>query len=203
MNSQFDDDFELFNQKLTSGKPYSEIRKEYLKLLKMYHPDKAEDSKTKLYEEYTVKIVNLYQDYINKNIMATENGFENKQKQANPKADKMTATAANTEQDAIYIKLMEVARNEYIAYKKIGYGFTTDQTELKARFEKYLKHLGTAVKCYKTVIKECQNPELVLAARKQLEWVLRLYNASKYDYDFRFNGETEQRDNVVFKRSEL
>ena len=50
MNSQFEKDFTQLNQKLISGKPYSEIRKEYLKLVKKYHPDKAETSKKKLYE---------------------------------------------------------------------------------------------------------------------------------------------------------
>ena len=165
--------FAQFEQKILSGKSYSEIRKSYLKLLKIYHPDKAEASQKKLYEEFTVKIVKLYQDYINQKI--TEEGKDFSKRE-------------NKEiQDSIYAKLMEFARNEYIAYKKIGYGFTPDLAELKARYEKYLKHLGTAVKCYKTVIKECQTTELVLAARKQLEWVLRLYGACKYDYDLRFS----------------
>jgi len=193
MNSKFEEDFIQFNQKLTDGIPYSEIRKEYLKLLKMYHPDKAETPEKKLYEEYTVKIINLYQKYLDKKIAAAETDCANKKHGA----------AANPAHDSTYIKLMEVARNEYIAYRKIGYGFLPDQAEVKARLEKYLKHLGTAIKCYKTVIKECQSQELVLAARKQLEWVSRLYNASKYDYEFRFNREIDQKDNVVFKRSDL
>ena len=64
--------FAQFEQKILSGKSYSEIRKSYLKLLKIYHPDKAEASQKKLYEEFTVKIVKLYQDYINQKI--TEEG---------------------------------------------------------------------------------------------------------------------------------
>ena len=60
--------FAQFEQKILSGKSYSEIRKSYLNLLKIYHPDKAEASQKKLYEEFTVKIVKLYQDYINQKI---------------------------------------------------------------------------------------------------------------------------------------
>ena len=186
MIHNFQDDFEQFNQKLITGKPYSEIRKEYLRLLKMYHPDKADLSQKELYEEYTVKIVNLYQNYIDKKIAAAGTDFANQKKQEQNQPDKKHAATAKQAQDSTYIKLMEIARNEYTAYKKIGYGFTPDREELKARIEQYLKHLGTAVKCYKTVIKECQNPELVLAARKQLEWVSRLYNSTKYDYEMRF-----------------
>lgn len=189
MLHNFQDDFEQFNKTLIIGKPYSEIRKEYLKLLKIYHPDKAELSQKELYEEYTVKIVNLYQNYMDKKIAAAGTDFANQKNQEQNQPDINHAAAANPAQDSTYIKLMEVARNEYTAYKKIGYGFTPDREELKARIEQFLKHLGTAVKCYKTVIKECQNPELVLAARKQLEWVSRLYNATKCDYEFRFNSE--------------
>ncbi|MBP5603136.1 MAG: hypothetical protein J6X78_10475 [Treponema sp.] len=203
MIQKFQTDLEQFKQKLLSGKSYSEIRKEYLKLLKIYHPDKAESLQKKLYEEYTVTIVNLYQNYMDEKIAAAGADFVNQSRQTNENVDKKTAAAVIPAQDSTYIKLMEIARNEYITYKKIGYGFIPDQAELKARFEKYLKHLGTAVKCYKTVIKEYQNQELVQAARKQLEWVSRLYNATKYDYEFRFNGEVDQRENVVFKRSEL
>ena len=203
MIHNFQDDFTQLNQKLINGKPYSEIRKEYLKLVKKYHLDKAETSKKKLYEEYTIKIVNLYQNYMDKKIAAAEIDLANQKKQAQNQPDKKHVAATNPAQDFTYIKLMEVARKEYTAYKKIGFGFLPDCEELKARIEQFLKHLGTAVKCYKTVIKECQNPELVLAARKQLEWVSRLYNATKYDYESRFNGKVNPRENVVFKRSEL
>lgn len=179
MNSQFEKDFTQLNQKLISGKTYSEIRKEYLRLLKMYHPDKADSSQKKLYEEYTIKIVNLYQNYMDKKIAPADANFANKKKQEQNQPDKKHDAATKLAQDSTYIKLMEVARKEYTAYKKIGFGFLPDREELKARIEQFLKHLGTAVKCYKTVIKECQNPELVLAARKQLEWVQRLYDSYK------------------------
>ncbi len=180
--------FAQFEQKILSGKSYSEIRKSYLKLLKIYHPDKAEASQKKLYEEFTVKIVKLYQDYINQKISESGKDFskrenQGKQKnqgsQAGARYEKETFKPAQQNQDSAYTKLMELARNEYIAYKKIGYDFILDQAERKERYEKYLKHLGTAVKCYKIVIKECLNPELVLAARKQLEWVQRLYDSYK------------------------
>ena len=183
MIQSFQLNFDQFKEILSGGKSYSEVRKYYLKLLKMYHPDKAEESQKKLYEEYTVKIVNLYQDYMNRKIAEAETDFSNKMDAANKQSAKTTAAASNQEQDFTYIKLMEIARNEYIAYKKIGYGFTPDPEELKRRYENYLKHLGTAVKCYKTVIKECHDPELVIAARKQLEWVQRLYNSYKAAYE--------------------
>jgi hypothetical protein len=48
MDSQFRTDFEQFQQKILSGKSDSEIRKSYLKLLKIYHPDKAQNSQKKL-----------------------------------------------------------------------------------------------------------------------------------------------------------
>ena len=165
MIQSFQLNFDQFKEILSGGKSYSEVRKYYLKLLKIYHPDKAEESQKKIFEDYTVKIVNLYEEYINQKITAAENDFSNQMK------------PENQGQVLTYIKLMEIARNEYIAYKKIGYGFVSDPEELKRRYENYLKHLGTAVKCYKTVINECHDPELVLAARKQLEWVQRLYNS--------------------------
>ncbi|MBO4532189.1 MAG: hypothetical protein J5726_00625 [Treponema sp.] len=171
MSSQFEIDFEQLRQMILREKSFSEIRKYYLKLLKMYHPDKAEESKKELFEEYTVKIVDLYQDYINQKITAV-----------NVQYNKAAAAPAQ-EQNYAYINLMEIARNEYVAYKKIGYGFISDPEELKRRSENHLKHLGTAIKCYKTVIKECHVPELVLAARKQLEWVQRLYDSSKSAYE--------------------
>ena len=113
MNSQFEKDFTQLNQKLISGKPYSEIRKEYLKLVKKYHPDKAETSKKKLYEEYTIKIVNLYQNYMDKKIAAVEIDLAKQKKQAQNQPDKKHDAATNPAQDSTYIKLMEVARKEY------------------------------------------------------------------------------------------
>lgn len=181
MDSQFENDYDQLRQKILSGKSYSEIRKFYLKLLKMYHPDKAEESKKKLFEEYTVKIVNLYEEYINQKITAAENDFSNQMHPENMQFNK-TAAASDQKQNYTYIKLMEIARNEYVAYKKIGYGFVPDPEELKRRSENHLKHLGTAIKCYKTVIKECHAPELVVAAKKQLEWVQRLYDSHKAAY---------------------
>lgn len=171
MSSQFEIDFEQLRQMILREKSFSEIRKYYLKLLKIYHPDKAEVSQKKVYEEYTVKIVDLYQDYINQKITAVNVQYNK------------AAVAPAQEQNYTCIKLMEIARNEYVAYKKIGYGFISDPEELKRRSENHLKHLGTAIKCYKTVIKECHAPELVVAARKQLEWVQRLYDSSKSAYE--------------------
>ena len=75
MNSQFETDFEQFRQKLLPRKSYSEIRKEYLKLVK-------------------------------------------------------------------------IARKEYTAYKKIGFGFLPDREELKARIEQFLKHLAKRKRCF-------------------------------------------------------
>ena len=148
MIHNFQDDFTQLNQKLINGKPYSEIRKEYLKLVKKYHPDKAETSKKKLYEEYTIKIVNLYQNYMDKKIAAAEIDLANQKKQAQNQPDKKHVAATNPAQDFTYIKLMEVARKEYTAYKKIGFGFLPDCEELKARIEQFLKHLAKRKRCF-------------------------------------------------------
>ena len=76
----------------------------------------------------------------------TEKGGVNEKTQNQP--DKKHVAATNPAQDFTYINLMEVARKEYTAYKKIGFGFLPDREELKARIEQFLKHLAKRKRCF-------------------------------------------------------
>ena len=142
------EDLKSFKQNLLANKPASEIRKEYLSLLKKYHPDLADDEKKDLYKEYTTQLLLLYDDF-------------------NNKKEVMSVTPNNND---LYKKLMKIARDEYSAYKKheLQTRWSVDDT---AR-----DYLGNAVRCYEKIIKECKDSEIVTQARAQMEWVRPLYN---------------------------
>ncbi|MBR5400953.1 MAG: DnaJ domain-containing protein [Treponema sp.] len=143
----FQKDFDHFTQSIRANNSESEIRKEYRTLLKKYHPDLAEKDRQSDYQECILKIVSEYEKYTASEIPSFE------------------------EQDnTIYIKLMEVARNEYTEYKK---------NAVKNHWpinKEQRNHLKNAVKCYEKIIKECKKPELVKAAKNQLEWIQPLYD---------------------------
>ena len=61
---------------------------------------------------------------MDKKIAAAEIDLANQKKQAQNQPDKKHVAATNPAQDSTYIKLMEIARNEYTSYKKIGFGQT-------------------------------------------------------------------------------
>ena len=142
------EDLKSFKQNLLSNKTDSEIRKEYLSLLKKYHPDLADDEKKDLYKEYTTQLLLLYDDF-------------------NNKKEVMSVTPYNND---LYKKLMKIARDEYSAYKKheLQTRWSVDDT---AR-----DYLGNAVRCYEKIIKECKDSEILTQARAQMEWVRPLYN---------------------------
>ena len=154
--SDFYKDFEHFKQSIFQQND-SKIRKEYLALLKKYHPDLAEESNKQIFQEYTLNIISAYEEY---------------QNTKNPDLQqKQTAPENNTpNDDSLYLKLMEIARNEYNEYKKhaVRKGWS-----INVESRDYLKN---AVNCYKKIIKECKDPVLVKAARNQLDWVKPLYN---------------------------
>ena len=147
---QVPEDLKSFKQGLLSNKTVLEIRKEYLSLLKKYHPDLVDDEKKDLYKEYTTQLLLLYDDWKNKKI-------------------NVAATLVSINND-LYKKLMKIARDEYSAYKKheLQTHWAVDNT---AR-----DYLGNAVRCYEKIIKECKDSELVNQARAQMEWVRPLYN---------------------------
>ena len=144
--SDFQKDFDHFKQSILSKNSESEIRKEYRALLKKYHPDVAEKDKQSEYQDCILKIVSEYEKYTTSDTQPLEN-----------------------HDDSIYIKLMDVARNEYAEYKK-----NAVQNHWPINIEQR-NHLKNAINCYQKIIKECKFPELVTAAKKQLEWILPLY----------------------------
>ena len=152
----FQKDLENFKLSI-SQKNESKIRKEYLLLLKKYHPDLAEENNKLVSKEITLKIISSYEEYQNsknhdlkKNQIASENNIPN--------------------DNSLYLKLMEIARNEYNEFKKraVRKGWS-----INVESRDYLKN---AVDCYKKIIKECKDIALVKAARNQLNWVKPLYN---------------------------
>jgi maltooligosyltrehalose synthase len=144
--ADFNKDFDHFKQSIVSKNPESEIRKEYRALLKKYHPDLVEKDKQSEYQKYILEIVSEFEKYKTSDTQPLE------------KHD-----------DSAYIKLMDVARNEYAEYKTYAV-----QNHWPINIEQR-NHLKNAMKCYETIIKECKSPELVTAAKKQLEWILPLY----------------------------
>ncbi len=144
------EDLKSFKQNLLANKPAPEIRKEYLSLLKKYHPDLADDEKKDLYKEYTTQLLLLYDDWKNKKTNVP-----------------VTSVSINND---LYKKLMKIARDEYAAYKKheLQTHWAVDNT---AR-----DYLGNAVRCYEKIIKECKDTEIVNQAKAQMEWVRPLYN---------------------------
>ena len=151
----FQKDLEIFKLSI-SQKNESKIRKEYLSLLKKYHPDLAEENNKLVSKEITLKIISSYEEYQNsknhdlkKNQIASENNIPN--------------------DNSLYLKLMEIARNEYSEFKKraVRKGWS-----INVESRDYLKN---AVDCYKKIIKECKDIALVKAARNQLDWVKPLY----------------------------
>ena len=144
--SDFKKDFDHFKQSILLKNPESEIRKEYRALLKKYHPDLVEKDKQSEYQKYILEIVSEFEKYTTSDTLPLENL-----------------------DDSVYIKLMDVARNEYAEYKTYAV-----QNHWPINIEQR-NHLKNAIKCYETIIKECKFPELVIAAKKQLEWILPLY----------------------------
>ena len=142
-------DLEDFKQSIFSNKSDAEIRKQYLSLLKKYHPDLANDDDKDLCKEYTTQLLLFYEDYKN---------------------NKIGEVSLNNNDNSLYTKLMKIAREEYNEYKK---------HELKTRWQIDVEardFLGNAVRCYEKVIKECKDSEIVKAAKLQLEWIRPLYN---------------------------
>ena len=144
--SDFQKDFDHFKQNIFSNKTESEIRKEYRSLLKKYHPDLVENDKQSEYQKYILEIVSEFEKYTTSEPQPLEN-----------------------HDDSIFIKLMDVARNEYAEYKT-----NAVQNHWPINIEQR-NHLKNAINCYQKIIKECKYPELVTSARKQLEWILPLY----------------------------
>ena len=144
--SDFKKDFDHFKQSILSKNSESEIRKEYRALLKKYHPDLVENDKQSEYQKYILEIVSEFEKYTTSEPQPLEN-----------------------HDDSVYIKLMDVARNEYAEYKTNAvqnhWPINTEQRN----------HLKNAINCYQKIIKECKSSELVTAAKKQLEWILPLY----------------------------
>ena len=71
------EDLKSFKQNLLSNKTDSEIRQEYLSLLKKYHPDLADDEKKDLYKEYTTQLLLLYDDFNNKKEVMSVTPYNN------------------------------------------------------------------------------------------------------------------------------
>lgn len=144
----FEKDLNSLKEDVSLNKSECEIRKKYLSLLKRYHPDLVEDEDKDSYKEYTTRLLLFYEDYKNNKSQASSLNFDN----------------------SIYIKLMKIAREEYNAYKKY---------EVKTRWktDEYARDfLCNAIRCYEKVIKECKDPQLIKAAKTQLEWVRPLFN---------------------------
>ena len=144
----FEKDLNSLKEDVSLNKSECEIRKKYLSLLKRYHPDLVEDEDKDSYKEYTTRLLLFYEDYKNNKSQASSLNFDN----------------------SIYIKLMKIDREEYNAYKKY---------EVKTRWktdEDARDFLGNAIRCYEKVIKECKDPQLIKAAKTQLEWVRPLFN---------------------------
>lgn len=142
-------DLEDFKQSIFSNKSDAEIRKQYLSLLKKYHPDLANDDDKDLCKEYTTQLLLFYEDYKN---------------------NRIGEVSLNNNDNSLYTKLMKIAREEYNEYKK---------HELKTRWQIDVEardFLGNAVRCYEKIIKECKDSEIVKAAKLQLEWIRPLYN---------------------------
>lgn len=149
----FEDDLINFKQSILAKKSENEIRKEYLHLLKKYHPDLAADEDKNTCKEYTTQLLLLYEDYKNNKTPVTPLYSDN----------------------SIYVKLMKIAREEYNEYKKYELK-TRWQIDENSR-----DYLGNAIRCYEKVIKECNDPELIKSAKTQLQWIRPFYNLQNKD----------------------
>lgn len=144
----FESDLNNFKQSILSNRTENEIKKEYLTLLKKYHPDLAAEEEKNICKEYTTQLLLFYEDYKNNRVLTVPLNYDN----------------------SIYEKLMRIARDEYNEYKK-------HELKIRWQIDEDARdYLGNVVRCYEKVIKECNDPELLKSAKAQLQWVRPLYN---------------------------
>lgn len=153
----FQQDIEHFQHTLFSNNSINDIKKNYYQLIKKYHPDITNEENKLLYQEYTKKIINIYKNFLNES-NADEVFFQKE------------SYSENINDSFFYSLLMNIARNEYILYKK---------NAIRKRWPKnpeQKKYLRNAIRCYEIVIYGCKNSKITKAAIIQLEWIKPLYN---------------------------
>lgn len=155
--NNFKQDINHFKQNMFSNNSFIDVKKDYLRLIKKYHPDVSDEENKQLYQEYTKEIISIYKDFIN--------GITD-ELELQPQGLYSDKIKNNT----FYYLLMDIARKQYLLYKK---------NAIKNRWSKNYeqkKYLKNAIRCYEIVIQECKDNKIIKAARMQLDWIKPLYD---------------------------
>lgn len=175
----FKEDLQSFISLIQSISDEAEIKKEYISLVKKYHPDKVSEKEKGIYTEYMTLLNKVYS--------------QGKTKVREVQLEKESNEAANSNSKKyVYTKisfgktysyqcrnyfdyLYKVARGEYDAGHEILH-FGKDKNYLdKASIDKnsleVMQHYWNAIKCYKYIIQNCKDEVIVSSAKFDYQMV--------------------------------
>ncbi len=173
----FKEDLQNFVGAIQLGADGAEIKKEYISLVKKYHPDRVSEEEKDTYTEYMALLNKVYSQGKTK---VREVQIENESNLAaegkqNPDDKKYVYTKTISGKTYSYPcsnyfdYLYKVARGEYNHGHEILH-FGKDRNYLdKASIDKnsleVMQHYWNAIKCYKYIIQHCKDEVLVSSAK--------------------------------------
>lgn len=173
----FKEDLQNFVGAIQSGNDEVEIKKEYISLVKKYHPDRVSEKEKDTYTEYMTFLNKVYSQGKTK---VREVQIENEPnvvaegKQSSDGKEYVYTKYKNGKTysypcRSYFDYLYKVARGEYDAGHEILH-FGKDVNYLdKASIDKnsleVMQHYWNAIKCYKFIIQHCKDEVLVSSAK--------------------------------------
>lgn len=169
----FKEDLQAFIDFLKSNDNPDEIRKEYRKMIKKYHPDYVQQKDKELYNEYILLINKVYADgktqtketkietdktKINKTYIFTKIGPDGK----------TYSYKCRNYSDYLY----KVARYEYdkgheiLHFHNINY---MDKKALNQNSLEVMQHYWNAIKCFKYLLKNCTDSVILSSSEFELK----------------------------------
>ena len=171
----FKEDLQSFITFLQNNDNPDEIRKEYRRMVKLYHPDIAQENQKQIYNDYILLINKAY------------SAGRTKTKETEIKSD-----AGAAAQTYVFTKigpdgktysykcrnyfdyLYKVARNEYdighqiLHFHNINY---LDKKALDQNSLEVMQHYWNSIKCYKFLLKNCHDPVILSTCEFELKMV--------------------------------
>ena len=176
----FREDLQSFINFLQNNDNPDEIRKEYRRMVKLYHPDIAPENQKQIYNDYILLINKVYSDgktraketvidtdkkSVNREYIFTKKGADGK--------------IYNYKCRNYYDYLFKIARYEYDTGHAILHFHHLNYLDKKAMDQNSLEvmqHWWNAIKCYKYLLKNCQDVAILDTCLFELEMTQKSVN---------------------------
>ena len=169
---KFKDDLQSFISFLKNNDNPDEIRKEYRRMVKLYHPDIAQENEKQIYNDYILLINKVYADgktktketKIDTNKESVNREYIFSKKGVDGKIYKFKCRN-------YYDYLFKIGRNEYdtgheiLHFHHLNY---LDKKALNQNSLEVMQHWWNAIKCYKYLLRNCHDPVILSTCQFEL-----------------------------------